>query len=296
MNALPCAGMWTYSDWLEPVTSHVHINSEPQMPRAFWLKTIEYAKGDGFDGGYTASHGAQRAQSSLVADGCWVFYCCFPEVKCFAHRLGWLCTLNFIVVVLRWSMCNTLYKLLALRIAWSFSTKTRWIPLTLRQTLLFVVAVWRWAPTQQWKRWCTLSGAMSTTAGSRTNISSRTNEDVGHSGTIWCFHLDSASHWISMKADDAKTLGLISTQFKTHLSHFFKDICRLSFFQEAANIRSTILKDLPDNFKQEVEILRQAEAFEVGCLCRAKLTFCRDMRDLYWVVQIVHHNHVHIWL
>ncbi|CAK8995012.1 unnamed protein product [Durusdinium trenchii] len=30
----------------------------------------------------------------------------------------------------------------------------------------------------------------------------------------------------------------------------------------AANIRSNILKDLPENFKEEVEVLRQAEAFE----------------------------------
>ena len=32
--------------------------------------------------------------------------------------------------------------------------------------------------------------------------------------------------------------------------------------EEAANIRSTILKDLPESFKEEVEVLRQAEAFE----------------------------------
>lgn len=32
--------------------------------------------------------------------------------------------------------------------------------------------------------------------------------------------------------------------------------------QEAANLRSNILKDLPESFKDEVEVLRQAEAFE----------------------------------
>ena len=32
--------------------------------------------------------------------------------------------------------------------------------------------------------------------------------------------------------------------------------------EEAADLRSTILKDLPENFKEEVEVLRQAEAFE----------------------------------
>ena len=65
----------------------------------------------------------------------------------------------------------------------------------------------------------------------------------------------SAWQWIkhvAVKDNHKQYVGLI-------LSVFLYFLLRL---QEAANIRSTILKDLPESFKQEVEILRQAEAFE----------------------------------
>lgn len=67
------------------------------------------------------------------------------------------------------------------------------------------------------------------------------------------------------KADAAirrRSVALGSDPAMKEMVHFVGSHEHDSRLKEAANIRSTILKDLPDNFKQEVEILRQAEAFE----------------------------------
>ncbi|CAK8994889.1 unnamed protein product [Durusdinium trenchii] len=59
-----------------------------------------------------------------------------------------------------------------------------------------------------------------------------------------------------------RSVALGSDPAMREMVHFVGSHEHDSRLQEAANIRSNILKDLPENFKEEVEVLRQAEAFE----------------------------------
>ncbi|CAJ1404668.1 unnamed protein product [Effrenium voratum] len=59
-----------------------------------------------------------------------------------------------------------------------------------------------------------------------------------------------------------RSVALTSDPAMREMAHFVGSHSHDQRLQDAADLRSGVLKDLPDNFRKEVEVLRQAEAFE----------------------------------